>query len=237
MKRSRGGCLSSFLVFLLALVLCVCVIYKLVDVSTGGRGAEFIDLALDKLGIEKKDDAKKPAGQKNGGQSGGQGTSTETEILRDLPEAKVMKIELTQEKLLALLQERLDASIPVQIEKLEICADSSVYAEVLLERDAFLEYAQSSDSPIEGVQVLLLKFAPAQIEASAGAELSYNASKGEIEVTPTELHVQKLKLPVSLMSGLLDNMFSVAIGDYVASLGYKLSAIEFFDGYMEIYLE
>lgn len=237
MRKQQGGCLSSALIFLLALVLCVCVIYKMADVATGGRGASFIDLALDRLGIAQKDGEKKSPDKKDGAKSGEKDKSTETEILSDLPEAKVMKIELGQEKLMSLLQEKLDASIPVQIEKLEISADSSIYTEVLLDRDAFLEYAQSADSPIEGVQVLLLKFAPAQIEGKAKAKLAYNPTKGEIEVTPTELHVQKMKLPVSLLSGLLDNMFSVAIGDYVASLGYKLSAIEFFDGYMEIYLE
>ncbi len=237
MRRSRGGCLPSLLIFLLALVLCVCVIYKIADVSSGGKGASFVDLVLDRLGIGGKDGETQTPAQQDDAGSGKTERSTETEIFGDIPEATVMKIELTQEKLLSLLQEKLDASVPVQIDKLEISADSSVYTEVTLDRDAFLEYAQSSDSPLEGIQVLLLKFAPAQIEASATAVLSYNAAKGEVEVTPTVLHVQKLKLPVSLISGLIGNVFSVAIGDYAASFGYKLSAVEFYDGYMEIYLE
>ena len=55
MRRSRGGCLPSLLIFLLALVLCVCVIYKIADVSSGGKGASFVDLVLDRLGIGGKD--------------------------------------------------------------------------------------------------------------------------------------------------------------------------------------
>ncbi|MBQ3879843.1 MAG: hypothetical protein II727_06025 [Oscillospiraceae bacterium] len=234
MRRSRGGCLSSFLIFVLVLALCVCVVYKIMDVSSGGRGAEFIDLALDRLGIAPKDE-KKPSGQT--GQTGKDQPDTETGLFDNVPEAKVMKLELTEEKLLSLLQERLDASAPAKITKLTIGAGGDVYAEVLLERDAFLEYAESADSPIEGMQILLLKLAPAQIEASARATLSFDPTKGEIDIAPTELHVQKLKLPVSLVSGLLDDVFTVAIGDYAASYGYKIGSIAFYDGYMEIYLE
>lgn len=62
MRRSRGGCLPSLLIFLLALVLCVCVIYKIADVSSGGKGASFVDVVLDRLGIGGKDgETKTPA--------------------------------------------------------------------------------------------------------------------------------------------------------------------------------
>ena len=234
MKRSRGGCLSSALVFLLVLALSVCVIYKFMDISSGGRGTEIIDIALGRLGIAPKDGKNAQKNKKNEDKNQ---TDTQTGLFDELPEATVMKLELTQEKLLTLLQEKLDKSVPVQITKLTIGAGGDVYAEVLLERDAFLEYAESADSPIEGIQILLLKFAPAQIEASARATLSFDPEKGEVEITPTELHVQKLKLPVSLVSGLLDDVFTVAIGDYAASYGYKIGAVAFCDGYMEIYLE
>lgn len=235
MRRSRGGCLSA-VIFLVVLIACICLIYKMVDSSSGGKGPDMIDTLLDRLGYTPKEGKDSDDGEipDPSIQTPDDPGST---VFGDLPDANVIKIELTQEKLLTLLQKELDQSFPMTLQSLVISQDASAQVEATLERDAFLEYVEANESALEGVQVLLLKLAPEQVEASASIALSYSAAQGKLHIDPQKLSVQDVNIPVSLIPSALTDSFSLALDNYTEQYGYKLSAIEFYDGYMQIYIE
>lgn len=226
----------SAVIFLVVLIACICLIYKMVDSSSGGKGPDMIDTLLDRLGYTPKQKAAPDDGEVPDAslQTPSDPGST---VFGDLPDANVIKIELTQEKLLALLQEELDKSFPMTLKNLEISQDAAAQVEAVLERDAFLEYVEANESALEGVQVLLLKLAPEQIEASASIALSYSAADGKLHIDPEKLTVQGVSIPVSLIPSALTDSFCLALDNYTGQYGYKLSAIEFYDGYMQIYIE
>jgi hypothetical protein len=239
LRKSRGGCLSA-VIFLVVLIACICLIYKMVDASSGGRGPDMIDTLLDRLGYTPKHDADSDDGQSPNLPSASDpvsGDDVGSTVFGDLPDANVIKVELTQEKLLALLQTELDKSFPITLKSLKITADAQAQVEALLERDAFLEYVEENESALEGVQVLLLKLAPEQIEAAADIALSYSAADGKLRIDPEKLTVQGVSIPVSLIPSALTDSFSLALDSYTEPYGYALSAIEFYDGYMQIYIE
>ncbi len=238
MKKSRGGCLSA-VIFLVVLIACICLIYKMVDSSSGGRGPDMIDTLLERLGYTPKEDETSNMQEQmdlpeNIDKTPGEAGST---VFENLPDANVIKIELTQEKLLELLQEELNKSFPMTLESLTISSDAVAQVKAVLERDAFLEYVEENESALEGVQVLLLKLAPEQIQAEASITLSYNAADGKLHISPESLRVQDITIPVALIPSALTNSFSLALDNYTQQYGYKLSAIEFYDGYMQIYIE
>jgi len=229
LKKSRGGCLSA-VIFLVVLIICICLIYKMIDSSSGGKGPDIIDTVLDRLGYEpKSEDSEKQPDQDP--------QPDEPPLFENVPDANVIKIELTQEKLLALLQQELDDTFPMTLNSIEISADAAVSIDAAMERDAFLKYVEENESAFEGVQILLLKLAPAQIDVHAVFELSYDASEGKLNLDPEKFTVQSIEIPVSLIPAGLTEKFNVALDGYTAQYGYRLAAIEFYDGYMQIYIE
>lgn len=231
MKRFRGGCLSA-VVFFIVLIICICIVYKMIDVSGNGRGAEMIDTVIDRLGVNRI--AGKKADKNKNKTSFG---DTAQEVLKDMPDASVIKIEISQDKLMSLLQDQLDGSFPIDLTSLVISSDSTIAVEALMDRDTFIAKAEENESFIEGAQVLLLKLAPKQMSMLCKFSLSYNSSNGELNIDPLELTIEKLKIPVSLIPKALTDKFNIAVNDYIDPYGYTLSAVEFKDGSMYIYIE
>lgn len=208
----------------------------MIDVSGNGHGMEMLDTVLDKLGVSKIEGKK----QENNRYEDHEKTKEPVDVndvFHELPSSNVIKVELSQEKLMELLQEQLDESFPMTLKSLVVSRDSSVVIEADIDRDTFIEHAEEKDSPIAGAQILLLKLAPKNLSLKAGFELSYDPSSGELNVDPEDFTVEKLSIPVSLIPNVLTEKFNIAVDGYVSQFGYSLNTVEFGDGYIRIYIE
>ena len=235
LRKSRSGCLSAVL-FLVIALLCVFIVYKMIDSSSGGKAGEALHTVIQKLGMTKKEKETLDQLEKEQQEKDESGKDPGS-FFGELPDADVIKIELTEEKLRQLFQEQLDEVFPMTILSLSINEKGIVDFTASMDRDSFLELAEEHDSGLQSVHIMLLKLAPENLDLSGRFKLSYNASSGNMNVDPEKMTLQGVSLPLSVIPSSMSDKFNVAVDKYVSQYGYNLCAVAFYDSYIQLFIE
>lgn len=233
-RRHSGGCLSA-VIFFIALILSIILLAVMFSSVKSTDGGSLWTELLDKIGISSGGGMKETGHDSNVPEETGQ--EDDDTGLSDLPSVESIRIEITQEKLRELLESAMEDSFPLTLDEVTISADSSLTFSGSAERDKFIEMLEGQDSPLGALERMTLQLAPEEITFSAKVSVSYEAVEGTISLTPLELNVAGLSIPISFLPDSWMEMLNVSLTDFFASYGRTPAGVTLYDGYMRIYFE
>ncbi len=210
-RRYAGGCLST-IIFIVALALAAVLIIAMLSRSDRGEDS-ILGRVLHTIGIKNDRDTEDP--------------ETETAVpVPVLPKESYTETETG----------RPDDDTPEP--ELVISSDSTVTVTGSAERDKFIEAVQAQEnSGIGSLELMMLKMAPEELEFKAKVAVAYDASVGQVSMTPKSLSVAGITVPTAVLPSSVTDSLNTAMTDFFASYGRQPAGLTLYDGYLVVYFD